>query len=140
MSLLRAPDNVEQLHPSEVMRWAFDTYGVDNVAVTSSFEDAVLVHLAVGADPKADIVLLDTQYLFAETWWLAEEMQTRFDINLAWSRLGPKYIATIFGRPTSRDVAPCARSSRSIERWRARPRGSPAFAGWTARPAPTHQW
>jgi len=46
VSLLRAPDNVEQLHPSEVMRWAFDTYGVDNVAVTSSFEDAVLVHIA----------------------------------------------------------------------------------------------
>ncbi len=82
MSLLQAPDNVEQLHPSEVMRWAFDTYGVDNVAVTSSFEDAVLVHLAVSANPMADIVLLDTQYLFAETWWLAEEMQNRFDINL----------------------------------------------------------
>jgi phosphoadenosine phosphosulfate reductase len=82
VSLLRAPDNVEQLHPSEVMRWAFDTYGVDNVAVTSSFEDAVLVHLAVSAHPKAEVVLLDTQYLFAETWWLAEEMQNRFDINL----------------------------------------------------------
>ena len=82
MSLLQAPDNVEQLHPSEVMRWAFDTYGVDNVAVTSSFEDAVLVHLAISANPMADIVLLDTQYLFAETWWLAEEMQNRFDINL----------------------------------------------------------
>jgi phosphoadenosine phosphosulfate reductase len=82
VSLLHTPDNVEQLHPSEVMRWAFDTYGVDNVTVTSSFEDAVLVHLAVTANPKADIVLLDTQYLFAETWWLAEEMQNRFDINL----------------------------------------------------------
>jgi len=82
VSLLHSPDNVEQLHPSEVLRWAFDTYGVENVAITSSFEDAVLVHLAVSVDPSADIVLLDTQYLFAETWWLAEEMQKRFGVNL----------------------------------------------------------
>ena len=82
MTLLQAPDDIEQLHPSEVLRWAFDTYGVDNVAITSSFEDAVLVHLAVSADPNADVVLLDTQYLFAETWWLAEEMQNRFDVKL----------------------------------------------------------
>jgi phosphoadenosine phosphosulfate reductase len=82
MNLLRAPANVEALHPTEVLRWAFDTHGVDNVTVTASFEDAVLVHLAWAADPAADIVLLDTQYLFAETWWLAEEMQRRFGINL----------------------------------------------------------
>ncbi len=87
MSLLHAPDlhvpdEVKEMHPSDVFRWAFDNYGVENVAVTTSFEDAVLAHLAVTADPAADIVLLDTQYLFAETWWLVEEMQRRFDINL----------------------------------------------------------
>jgi phosphoadenosine phosphosulfate reductase len=82
MSLRQAPRNVEQLHPTEVLRWAFDTYGVGNVAVTASFEDVVLVHLAWSANPAADIVLLDTQYLFAETWWLAEEMQRRFGIQL----------------------------------------------------------
>jgi phosphoadenosine phosphosulfate reductase len=82
VSLLSAPDNVDSLHPTEVFRWAFDTYGVGNVAVTASFEDAVLVHLAWAANPAADIVLLDTQYLFAETWWLAEEMHRRFGIHL----------------------------------------------------------
>jgi 3'-phosphoadenosine 5'-phosphosulfate sulfotransferase (PAPS reductase)/FAD synthetase len=34
---------------------------------TAGFEDAVLVHLAHTALPGADMVLLDTQYLFAET-------------------------------------------------------------------------
>jgi phosphoadenosine phosphosulfate reductase len=82
VTLLQAPDNVELMHPTEVLRWAFDTHGVANVAVTSSFEDAVLVHLAASVNPAADIVLLDTQYLFAETWWLAEEMQNRFGITL----------------------------------------------------------
>jgi phosphoadenosine phosphosulfate reductase len=80
--MLQTPDRVEQMHPTEVLRWAFDTHGVNNVAVTASFEDAVLVHLAWAANPAADIVLLDTQYLFAETWWLVEEMQNRFGINL----------------------------------------------------------
>ena len=80
--MLQTPTNVEQLHPTEVLRWAFDTYGVDNVAITSSFEDAVLVHLAVSVDPAADIVLLDTQYLFAETWWLVEQMQNRFNAKV----------------------------------------------------------
>jgi phosphoadenosine phosphosulfate reductase len=82
MSLLQAPADIEALHPAEVLRWAFDTHGVSNTVVTASFEDAVLVHLAWAANPAADIVLLDTQYLFAETWWLAEEMQRRFGINL----------------------------------------------------------
>jgi phosphoadenosine phosphosulfate reductase len=82
VSLLQTPHNVEQLHPFEVLSWAFETYGVENVAVTTSFEDAVLAHLAVSANPDADIVLLDTQYLFAETWWLVEEMQNRFGIKV----------------------------------------------------------
>lgn len=82
MTLLQTPPDIEQLHPTEVLRWAFATYGTANVAITSSFEDAVLAHLAASVDPAADIVLLDTQYLFAETWWLVEQMQSRFDINL----------------------------------------------------------
>jgi phosphoadenosine phosphosulfate reductase len=80
--MLHAPENVEQLHPADVLRWVFATYGVENVVITSSFEDAVLVHIAASVDPAADIVLLDTQYLFAETWWLVEEMRRRFDIAL----------------------------------------------------------
>ena len=80
--MLQTPADIEQMHPTEVLRWAFDIYGTANVALTSSFEDAVLVHLAASVDPAADIVLLDTQYLFAETWWLVEQMKNRFDINL----------------------------------------------------------
>jgi phosphoadenosine phosphosulfate reductase len=70
------------MHPVDVLRWTFDTYGVENVVVTVSFEDAVLAHLAHHAHPAADIVLLDTQYLFAETLWYVEELRKRFDLNL----------------------------------------------------------
>lgn len=82
MSMLATPNDVEEMHPVDVLRWAFDVHGVENTVVTASFEDVVLVHLAWSANPQADIVLLDTQYLFAETWWLANEMRRRFDINL----------------------------------------------------------
>lgn len=81
MTPLVAPE-LELAHPIDVLRWTFDRYGTAGVVVTASFEDAVLVHLAHRADPAADIVLLDTQYLFAETLWLVDEMRRRFDINL----------------------------------------------------------
>lgn len=81
MTLLAAPE-LDTAHPIEVLRWTFERYGTAGVVVTASFEDAVLVHLAHRADPRADIVLLDTQYLFAETLWFVDEMTRRFDLNL----------------------------------------------------------
>ena len=51
---------------SEILRWAGEEFG-DGLVVTASFGDAVLVHLVSQAIPDADIVLLDTGYLFAET-------------------------------------------------------------------------
>jgi phosphoadenosine phosphosulfate reductase len=82
MSLLVAPPELETQHPVDTLRWVFDTYGVERTVVTASFEDAVLVHLAWTANPAARIVLFDTQYLFAETRWLVDEMRARFAINL----------------------------------------------------------
>lgn len=70
------------MHPLDVLRWTFATYGVEHTVVTVSFEDAVLAHLAHAADPDADIVLLDTQYLFAETQWYVEQLRGRFGLNL----------------------------------------------------------
>ena len=76
------PDDLDDLHPLDVLRWTYGTFGSENVVVTASFEDPVLPHLVHLAEPTAEIVLLDTQYLFAETRWLAEELRRRFDLNL----------------------------------------------------------
>lgn len=72
---------LEGHHPYEILRWAAQQFGT-SIAVTASFEDAVLPHLAHRAIPGVDIVLLDTQYLFAETWWLARELERRFGVSL----------------------------------------------------------
>lgn len=71
----------EDAHPLEILRWAGDTYG-DGLVVTASFGDAVLVHLVSRVLPAADVVLLDTGYLFAETEWFAEHLRDRYGLRL----------------------------------------------------------
>ena len=66
----------EDAHPLEILRWAGEEFG-DGLVVTASFGDAVLVHLVSQAIPDAEVVLLDTGYLFAETEWYAEHLRQR---------------------------------------------------------------
>ena len=82
MSLIAFPETLETGQPADTLRWAAQQYGVENLVVTASFEDAVLVHVAATAVPGIEIVLLDTQYLFAETKWLVDELTKKLDLNL----------------------------------------------------------
>lgn len=79
-ALAGAPD-LDAASPGEVVAWAGRTFGPDLV-VTASFEDAVLVHLVAEHAPAAEVVLLDTQYLFAETRWYADRLTRRLRLNL----------------------------------------------------------
>jgi phosphoadenosine phosphosulfate reductase len=71
----------EGAHPATVIAWAVEQFG-RHVVVASSFQDAVLVDLAVSVDPGIEVVFLDTQYHFAETLWFVEEVRRRYDLNL----------------------------------------------------------
>ncbi len=82
MSLISFPAELETGQPADALRWAAQRYGKENLVVTASFGDAVLVHLAAKAVPGIEIVLLDTQYLFAETKWFAAELTRMLDLNL----------------------------------------------------------
>ena len=62
----QAGRDLEGAHPSEILRWAADTFGTDLV-LASSMGDEVLVHLAAEAVPGIDVIFLDTGYHFAET-------------------------------------------------------------------------
>ena len=68
--------------PSTCCVGPIDTFG-DDLVVTASFGDATLVHLVSQAIPDADVVLLDTGYLFAETEWFAEQLRDRFGLRPA---------------------------------------------------------
>lgn len=86
------PSSLDTSHPADVVRWAADEFGVDNLVVTASFEDAVLVHVAATAVPGIEITLLDTQYLFAETQWLVDELTKKLDLNLRVVRPLPEIV------------------------------------------------
>ena len=76
------PSGLDSLHPVDVVKWAADQFGAQNLVVTASCQDATLVHVAATAVPGIEIVLLDTQYLFAETLWFADQLTERYDLNL----------------------------------------------------------
>ena len=71
----------EDAHPLEVLRWAGAEFG-DGLVVTASFADPVLVHLVSRAIPDADVVLLDTGYLFSESEWYAERLRRELGLKL----------------------------------------------------------
>ena len=77
----QAARELETAAPGDIVRWAADRVG-SSITVTCSFEDVVLAHVAATAVPGIEIVMIDTQYLFAETQWLAEELRKNFDANL----------------------------------------------------------
>ena len=76
-----AARELETATPGDIVRWAADRVG-SSITVTCSFEDVVLAHVAAMAVPGIEIVMIDTQYLFAETQWLAEELRKNFGANL----------------------------------------------------------
>ena len=82
MPTVTIPTSLESGQPDDAIRWAAEQFGTENLVVTASFEDAVLVHLAATAVPGIEVVLIDTQYLFAETQWLVHEMRKLVDLNL----------------------------------------------------------
>jgi phosphoadenosine phosphosulfate reductase len=61
--------------------WVIEHAG-DRYAVASSFQDAVLVDLAVKADPNAEIIFLDTGYHFPETLAFVERLRKIWNLNL----------------------------------------------------------
>lgn len=65
----------------EVIAWAVERYGAD-LALASSFQDCVLVDLAVRVDPRVRVVFLDTGYHFPETLAYLRRVQRRYDLVL----------------------------------------------------------
>jgi phosphoadenosine phosphosulfate reductase len=63
------------------VKWASERFG-DDLVLAASFQDAVLIDVAVKVAPRIEVVFLDTQYHFAETLWYVEEVRRRYDLNL----------------------------------------------------------
>jgi phosphoadenosine phosphosulfate reductase len=72
---------LESTPASAAVEWAWDRYG-DELVLAASFQDCVLIDLAVQVAPEIEVVFLDTQYHFAETLWYVEEVRRRYGLNL----------------------------------------------------------
>ncbi|MGH4023504.1 MAG: phosphoadenylyl-sulfate reductase [Pseudonocardiaceae bacterium] len=77
----RAGRELEGAPAIEILRWAVQTFG-SRLAVASSMQDAVLVHLAAQVAPGIDVLFLDTGYHFAETVGTRDAVAASYDINL----------------------------------------------------------
>lgn len=102
-----------------VVRWAVDTFG-DDVVYACSFQDAVLLDLAVAAAPRMAVLFLDTGAHFPETLAYVEELRRRYDLNLQVAVPGPEAAVVPCGAEGCcqlRKVAPLASALQGRRAW-----------------------
>jgi phosphoadenosine phosphosulfate reductase len=83
------------------VRWALD-YLPDQAILTSSFgaQSAVMLHMVTRHLADIPVVLIDTGYLFPETYAFVDELKDRLSLNLKIyrSELSPAWQEVRFGR------------------------------------------
>jgi phosphoadenosine phosphosulfate reductase len=72
---------LEHAPAEDVVGWAVDRFG-EGLVLASSFQDCVLLDLALGVAPALQVVFLDTQYHFPETLAYMDEVRRRYDMDL----------------------------------------------------------
>ena len=79
--LLELNREFEHAPASNIIRWAVDAFG-PHLCLTASMTDAVLIDLAVKADPAIEVVFIDTGYHFPQTLETVEKVRRRYGLNL----------------------------------------------------------
>ena len=70
-----------------VIEWAVERFG-RSIVLACSFQEIVVVDLAVGVDPGMEVVFLDTGFHFPETLRFVEDARHRYGLNLTIARPG----------------------------------------------------
>ncbi|MCC6438055.1 MAG: phosphoadenylyl-sulfate reductase [Acidimicrobiales bacterium] len=142
--LADAAARLEHASPKQVVAWAADRFG-DGLVATVSFEDAALAHLVAANAPAAEIAFLDTQYHFAETWWLVDKLRERFGDAFRLAVLRPdasvrpddRWLTDTEGCCAVRKVEPLRRAIAGRSAWIT---GIRRVDGPTRADAPVLQW
>ena len=73
----------EKAPPQKIVEWTIEKWG-DETVMTSSFgaESALMIHLAIQHKRDIKIIMVDTGYLFPETWQHMENLRKRFNLNV----------------------------------------------------------
>jgi phosphoadenosine phosphosulfate reductase len=96
--LALASKEFETAPASAVIRWAAGEFG-DSLVLAASFEDIVLIDLAVKVRPGIEVIFLDTEAHFPETLAFVEEVRARYGLNLTITKPGPEAAAYPCGSP-----------------------------------------
>jgi len=92
---------LEQEPAEDRVAWALERYG-DRIVLASSFgaQAAVSLHMVTRQRPDIPVVLIDTGYLFPETYQFIDEMTDRLGLNLTVYRpaLSPAWQETRYGK------------------------------------------
>jgi len=74
---------LDSYEPRSIVNWAAKEFR-NGLVMSSSFgaESALLLHMATEALPGIKVVMVDTGYLFPETFRFMEELRLRFDLNV----------------------------------------------------------
>ena len=72
--------------PRQIVDWAAGEFGdgQGGLVMSSSFgaESALLIHMATRVKPDIKVIVVDTGYLFPETFQFLETLRHRFDLNI----------------------------------------------------------
>ena len=79
--LARTSEHLERLGASESIHWAVERFGT-RLALACSFQDCVIVDLAVAVEPSMEVIFLDTGFHFPETLDFVEVVRRRYQLNL----------------------------------------------------------
>ncbi len=74
-------DAFETAPARAIVSWAVERFGA-RLALSCSFQEAVLIDIAVAVDPTIEVVFLDTGSHFAETLEYVEAIRARYDLRL----------------------------------------------------------
>ena len=108
-------EELEAQGPAAAIAWVVDRFP-DRVALACSFQDCVIVDLAVKVAPRIPVLFLDTGFHFPETLEFVELVRERYELNL-----------TITQPAAEAELWPCG-TARCCELRKVRPLAS-ALAG-----------
>ncbi len=74
-------NDFESSSPEEIIQWATDNFS-PNLSLAASMTDAVLIDMAVKADPAIEVVFIDTGYHFKETLETLEKVRVHYGLNM----------------------------------------------------------
>jgi phosphoadenosine phosphosulfate reductase len=74
---------LEKIPAEERVRWALERFRPDIMLSTSfGVQSAVLLHMVTQQWPEIPVVMVDTRYLFPETYRFADQLTERLKLNL----------------------------------------------------------